>query len=208
MEEKKIISLVKKEQVEDVILKLVLIVVALMTLILNISDYREIFTGTLLINNNTSLQNALNEDAKYVTIDITKAKETRFSLEENNSEKAKLYELTYGEKNILLVLNKNTAITGKVDGELLSFDTNIKTISEKLIQDDKSKKYYDRYFSNMDFIAEKNLTKKKFYITTIIVSILLISIMIDFVQFFHPKNTRRYKRIYKKMYNQKRTKKI
>ena len=200
MEEKKIISLVKKEQVEDVILKLVLIIVALMTLILNLNDYREIFTGTLIVNNNVSLDNAINNDSKYITLDISNAKETRFSLEEDTKEKAKVYELNYGEKSILLVLHKNTAITGKVDGELLSFDTNIKSISEKLVENNKDNKYYDRYFSNMDFNSEKSLTKKKFYITISIITLLLVSICIDFVQFFHPKNTRRYKRIYKRMF--------
>lgn len=203
MEEKKIISLVKKEKIENIILKLVLIIICLMTLVLNLNEYKQIFLEKIYVHNNVTIENAIDTDSKFISIDVSKAKETRFSLEHNNKEEAKVYELNYGEKSLLLVLNKNTALTGNVQGELLGYDTNLNKIKDKLMTENNSK-YYDRYFSDMDYNAENNLTKKKFYITVAIISILLISIIIDFIKFFNPKKTKLYKKIYKKMYKIKK----
>lgn len=203
MEEKRIISLVKKEQVENVILKIVLIIICLMTLLLNIDEYREIFLENTSVSDNKSMEKALIKDSKYITIDVSKVNATRFSLENKGSEKAKVYELDYGEKKLLLVLHKNTAITGKIKGELLGYDSNIKTIKDKLITENNSN-YYDRYFSNMDYKVENNLIKKKFYTTTIIITFLIITMIMNIIKFINPKKTRLYKKIYKKMYKIKK----
>ncbi len=203
MEEAKIVSLVKKEKVENVILKLVLIVICLTTLVLNLNEYRQIFLDNTLVNSEVKLDNAINTDTKYIKLNVDNAKETRFALENNGKEEAKIYEIKYDTKSFLLVLNENTILTGNINGELLADNTNIKTIKEKLSSEEDNK-YYDRYFSNMDYSKERETIKIKFYITCLIVVILIVSIVFDFIKFFHPKKTRTYKRIYKKMFKVKK----
>ena len=199
--QKKIIEVVKKEKIENIILKLVLIIICVATVMLNLKEYRQVFTNTNVINNYSNLNSAITNKYKYVTIDLSLAEETRFSLQTGTGEEtSKVYEINYGDYNLILVLDKNTALTGNVKGELLKENDNVATIKQKLIEDsDNKKQYIKSYFSNMDYADEELITKRKFYATTIAISTLTILIVIDFLKFLHPKKTRAYRKYIKKL---------
>lgn len=201
MNQKRIIEIVKKEKIGNIILKLILLVTCLVTFMLNLKEYRQVFTNNVVINNYSNLNSAITNKYKYVTINLSNAEETRFAFQNENQENAaKVYEINYGDYNLLLVLNKNTAITNVVKGELLKENTDIKTIKEKLVEDSNNQKQYiNSYFSNMDYSDEEKVTKTKFLITTVIILTLVFLIFIDFLKFLNPKKTHSYRKYIRKL---------
>lgn len=201
MSEAKIVEIVKKQKIENMILKFVLIITCLITILLNLREYRTVIFGIDPITSYSELNDAITNKYKFVNINLEKAKETRFSLQtEDGEEKSKVYEINYGDYNLLLVLTKNTVLTGNLRGEILKENDNVKTIKKKLIEDsDNKKKYIKSYFSNMDYLDEESLTKNKFYITIVLILVILFSMILDLIKFLNPKKTRAFKRYIKKM---------
>ena len=148
-------NLVKKSKAENIILKLILIIICVVTLIINSTDYKRIFLDNSPVTNYEELKPFIDDNEKFITLDLSNAKETRFSFQNNNKEDAaKVYDINYGQNNLLVVVKPNTALTNKVKGELLTDNENIKVIKQKLKEDDNSKNYDIKYFSNMDYTEE------------------------------------------------------
>lgn len=193
-------NLVKKSKAENIILKLILIIICVVTLIINSTDYKRIFLDNSPITNYEELKPFIDDNEKFITLDLSNAKETRFSFQNNNKEDAaKIYDINYGQNNLLVVVKPNTALTNKVKGELLTDNENIKVIKQKLKEDDNSKNYDIKYFSNMDYTEEEKLIKTKFYVTTILIILLFLGIIVDFIKFMNPSKTRLYKKYMKKL---------
>lgn len=193
-------NLVKKSKAENIILKLILIIICVVTLIINSTDYKRIFLDNSPVTNYEELKPFIDDNEKFITLDLSNAKETRFSFQNNDKENAaKIYDINYGQNNLLVVVKPNTALTNKVKGELLTDNENIKVIKQKLKEDDNSKNYDIKYFSNMDYTEEEKLIKTKFYVTTILIILLFFGIIIDFVKFINPSKTRLYKKYMKKL---------
>ena len=193
-------NLVKKSKAENIILKLILIIICVVTLIINSTDYKRIFLDNSPVTNYDELKPFIDDNEKFITLDLSKAKETRFSFQNNDKkDAAKIYDINYGQNNLLVVVKPNTALTNKVKGELLTDNENIKVIKQKLKEDDNSKNYDIKYFSNMDYTEEEKLIKTKFYVTTILIILLFFGIIIDFVKFINPSKTRLYKKYMKKL---------
>lgn len=193
-------NLVKKSKAENIILKLILIIICVVTLIINSTDYKRIFLDNSPVTNYEELKPFIDDNEKFITLDLSNAKETRFSFQNNNKEDAaKIYDINYGQNNLLVVVKPNTALTNKVKGELLTDNENIKVIKQKLKEDDNSKNYDIKYFSNMDYTEEEKLIKTKFYVTTILIILLFLEIIVDFIKFMNPSKTRLYKKYMKKL---------
>ena len=193
-------NLVKKSKAENIILKLILIIICVVTLIINSTDYKRIFLDNSPVTNYEELKPFIDDNEKFITLDLSNAKETRFSFQNNNKEDAaKIYDINYGQNNLLVVVKTNTALTNKVKGELLTDNENIKVIKQKLKEDDNSKNYDIKYFSNMDYTEEEKLIKTKFYVTTILIILLFLGIIVDFIKFMNPSKTRLYKKYMKKL---------
>lgn len=193
-------NLVKKSKAENIILKLILIIICVVTLIINSTDYKRIFLDNSPVTNYEELKPFIDDNEKFITLDLSNAKETRFSFQDNNKEDAaKIYDINYGQNNLLVVVKPNTALTNKVKGELLTDNENIKVIKQKLKEDDNSKNYDIKYFSNMDYTEEEKLIKTKFYVTTILIILLFLGIIVDFIKFMNPSKTRLYKKYMKKL---------
>ena len=193
-------NLVKKSKAENIILKLILIIICVVTLIINSTDYKRIFLDNSPVTNYEELKPFIDDNEKFITLDLSNAKETRFSFQNNNKEDAaKIYDINYGQNNLLVVVKPNTALTNKVKGELLTDNENIKVIKQKLKEDDNSKNYDIKYFSNMDYTEEEKLIKTKFYVTTILIILLFLGIIVDFIKFMNPSKTRLYKKYMKKL---------
>ena len=200
MNEEKIIKIVRKEIIESIILKIILIITCLVTIMLNFKEYRQVFNNDFVIKNYSNLNSAITNKYKYVSLNVTNAKPTRFSFQNNNKiEKAIVYEIDYGDYSLILVLDKNTALTGNVDGEIIKENNNIRTIKSKL-KEDNNKKYIKSYFSNMDYKKEKEVSKQKFYVTTIIILCLIFLLLIDIIKLFNPTKLHSYKKYIKKLY--------
>lgn len=192
--------LVKKSKAENIILKLILIIICVVTLIINSTDYKRIFLDNSPVTNYEELKPFIDDNEKFITLDLSNAKETRFSFQNNNKEDAaKIYDINYGQNNLLVVVKPNTALTNKVKGELLTDNENIKVIKQKLKEDNNSKNYDIKYFSNMDYTEEEKLIKTKFYVTTILIILLFLGIIVDFIKFMNPSKTRLYKKYMKKL---------
>lgn len=193
-------NLVKKSKAENIILKLILIIICVVILIINSTDYKRIFLDNSPVTNYEELKPFIDDNEKFITLDLSNAKETRFSFQNNNKEDAaKIYDINYGQNNLLVVVKPNTALTNKVKGELLTDNENIKVIKQKLKEDDNSKNYDIKYFSNMDYTEEEKLIKTKFYVTTILIILLFLGIIVDFIKFMNPSKTRLYKKYMKKL---------
>lgn len=193
-------NLVKKSKAENIILKLILIIICVVTLIINSTDYKRIFLDNSPVTNYEELKPFIDDNEKFITLDLSNAKETRFSFQNNNKEDAaKIYDINYGQNNLLVVVKPNTALTNKVKGELLTDNENIKVIKQKLKEDDNSKNYDIKYFSNMDYTEEEKIIKTKFYVTTILIILLFLGIIVDFIKFMNPSKTRLYKKYMKKL---------
>ena len=112
-------NLVKKSKAENIILKLILIIICVVTLIINSTDYKRIFLDNSPVTNYEELKPFIDDNEKFITLDLSNAKETRFSFQNNNKEDAaKIYDINYGQNNLLVVVKPNTALTNKVKGEL------------------------------------------------------------------------------------------
>lgn len=202
--ENEIISLVKKSKAENIVLKLILIIICIVTMIFNSDEYKQIFLSNNSISSYNELKDSIDNKDKFVILDLTKAEETRFSFQNSKKEDAaKIYEVNYGNYNLLVVLKPNTALTKEVKGEILSENTNIKTIKEKLISDNKDKKYIYEYFSDMDYSDEEIVIKRKFYSSTILILLLIFGIILDLIKLNKPKKTRMYKKYLKKLNKEK-----
>lgn len=194
-------AIIKKEKAENIVLKLFLIIICIVTMLFNFKEYREIFLDNKVINTYSELSTAMDNDTKFATINLSTATETRFSLQNDKKEDAaKIYEVTYGDYNLIVVLKPNTALTNKIRGEFVSNNDNVKSIKEKLIEDTgNSKKYVTKYFSDMDFSSEELVIKRKFYASTILVLLLFLGIIFDLYKFFNPTKTFMYKKMIKKL---------
>ena len=190
-------KLVKQENKENIILKIMLIIVCVITIIINYNDYSGVFSSKSLINDKTSMEKSIINTKNYVYVNLKDAKETRFTLE-NNKRIINIYEMEYDNKNMLVMLDKNTALTKKIEGILQNKkDSNLEAIKEKLKKENKDS-FYDYYFTNVDYSKKEMIVKLKLYVTVGFIAVLLFGIIIDIIRILNPKKTflfRKYHRI-------------
>lgn len=192
-------GLVKEEKLENLILKIFLIIMCIVTVIMNSEEYKEVFLERDAIDSYSKMDSAIKNNEKYIVLNARKADETRFSLEnKKSSTEAKIYEINYNEKSLIVMLKNNTALTNRIKGELLKNDSNIESIKEKLTEENNLE-YFDYYFSDLDYLDEETLVKKKFYISISIITLLFLSMLHDVYKFFNPRKTFLYRSYVKRL---------
>lgn len=190
------IKVIKKKK-ESLMLSVVMIILCIISLIFFSSDYLKVLNNEYVnINNSKSLDDAIKNKERYVSVDLRKAKLEVYSLENKNKKKLNLYTLDFDNKKVMIFLRDNTIITDKVYLNIESFDGNKKSIKELLNNSD----YYDAILSNENFILNRDIDLTKMYVIYILIILSIVTIILDIYYINNPKKTNTYKKYMKKLY--------
>ena len=190
------IKVIKKKK-ESLMLSVVMIILCIISLIFFSSDYLKVLNNEYVnINNSKSLDDAIKNKERYVSVDLRKAKLEVYSLENKNKKKLNLYTLDFDNKKVMIFLRDNTIITDKVYLNIESFDGNKKSIKELLNNID----YYDAILSNENFILNRDIDLTKMYVIYILIILSIVTIILDIYYINNPKKTNTYKKYMKKLY--------
>lgn len=190
------IKVIKKKK-ESLILSVVMIILCIISLIFFSSDYLKVLNNEYVnINNSKSLDDAIKNKERYVSVDLRKAKLEVYSLENKNKKKLNLYTLDFDNKKVMIFLRDNTIITDKVYLNIESPDGNKKSIKELLNDSD----YYDAILSNENFILNRDIDLTKMYVIYILIILSIVTIILDIYYINNPKKTNTYKKYMKKLY--------
>ena len=190
------IKVIKKKK-ESLILSVVMIILCIISLIFFSSDYLKVLNNEYVnINNSKSLEDAIKNKERYVSVDLRKAKLEVYSLENKNKKKLNLYTLDFDNKKVMIFLRDNTIITDKVYLNIESFDGNKKSIKELLNSSD----YYNVILSNENFTLNRNIDLTKMYVIYILIILSIVTIILDIYYINNPKKTNTYKKYMKKLY--------
>jgi hypothetical protein len=196
---KNMLEVIKRSKMENMILKFIIIIILSITIILNSDTYKEMFQNENLISSKEELDTILKENKRFVTLDLTNAELTRFSLQNDETKQNEIntYKIEYDNEILLIFLSENTAITNKVRGELNTYTIEENEIKEKVLEENEDKTVMTLCFSNVNYKMQENIVKYKFLFSVGLLCILVISIFIDIYLFLNPSKTRKYKK-YKK----------
>lgn len=190
------IKVIKKKK-ESLMLSIVMIILCIISLIFFSSDYLKVLNNEYVnVNNSKSLDDAIKNKERYVSVDLRKAKLEVYSLENKNKKKLNLYTLDFDNKKVMIFLRDNTIITDKVYLNIESFDGNKKSIKELLNNSD----YYDAILSNENFILNRDIDLTKMYVIYILIILSIVTIILDIYYINNPKKTNTYKKYMKKLY--------
>ena len=121
------------------------------------------------------------KDYKYVSIDLTKAKLNRLSYE-LNKKKYNVYTVKMKDFNILVYLNKNTALTKKVKVIRYKDDNYSSDIKTSLENDsDNNTLYYKGYYSNINYQKNKFILDLKKYMGFGLIGLIVILIIKEII---------------------------
>lgn len=194
------IEIIKRKKMEGLILNVIVIIVVITTIILNSDIYKQIFTEKNLITNKETLNDVIKKDKRFVTLDLTNAELTRFSIKNNTEDKIEIntYKITYDDQTLIVFLRENTAVTNKIKGELITPKNEKLEIQKKLKEELDSENIIDISFSNVDYMREEFIIKTKFIISICSIALLIIFSIFDVYYFINPKKTKKYKNYRKK----------
>lgn len=194
------VEIIKRKKMESLILNVIVIIVVIVTIILNSDNYKQIFMEENLITNENTLNSVIKLDKRFVTLDLTDAQLTRFSIKDNSKDKilVNTYKVSYENKTLIIFLKENTAITNKVRGEFITpVNENLEILNE-LKKELKNENIIDICFSNVDYMMEEKIIKFKFIFSIIVISLLITFSILDIFYLIKPKKTRKYKKYTKK----------
>lgn len=193
-------EIIKIKKIESLILNIIIIVVVISTIILNSDYYKQIFTEENLITSKETLNNVIKEDKRFATVDLAKAKLTRFSVKNNSKNKIfyNTYTVSYDDKVLIVFLKENTAVTNKIKGELIKPTNEELEIHNQLKQELKSDNILDICFSNVNYKTQEKIIRFKFLFSISIIIILFLFSILDIFYCINPENTRKYKKYIKK----------
>ncbi len=193
-------EIIKRKKMESLILNIIIIVVVTSTIILNSDNYKQIFMEENLITSKETLNSAIKEDKRFVTVDLAKAKLTRFSIKNNSTNKilSNTYIVSYDDKVLIAFLKENTAITNKIKGEIIKPTNEELEIQNQLKQELKNENIVDICFSNVNYKTQEKIIKFKFIFSICIISLLTLFSIFDIFYYIKPEKTRKYKKYIKK----------
>ncbi len=191
---------IRKKRAENIILDIIILAVTLFITIVNIEDYDQVFSSNNVISNKKTFNKMIKQNKKYVTVDLTDASLTRFSLknDQNNKIEVNTYKLIYDNNILLIFLKENTAVTDKVNGELINLEGEKLEIKNQLEMEEADKNIYSIAFSNENYVIKENTIKLKFIIGISVITLTLIRLIINLFYYINPKKTRTYKKKLKK----------
>lgn len=154
--------------------------------IVNLNKDFNVILGRKIINNYKTLNKYFNY--KYVTLDLTNAKESRFSISDDNKVKSNIYLVTFEDKTILVELNKSTVLTNKVDVMKENDTSNTKMLKEDLNNDSEEDiNFVYGYYTNINLNENENVIKYKLFSIYIVCAVCSLMIMFDFLKIINPK---------------------
>ena len=162
-----------KKRFLNIIFYLLLIFIVIL-FIVNNKDNSVIFKRKI-INDLNSFNKY--KDYNYVTLDLKNAKESRFSVSDNDKIKDIVYVVSYGEKNLLLLLNPTTVLTNKVNVIHNKDDINTRNLKEDLEYDN----YVNGYYSNNNLFINEEIVKLKLYISLGLICLFTLGIIFNII---------------------------
>lgn len=196
---KEIIEIIRREKLESIILKFIIMLFCLFTIILNSETYMAVFKSINKINSHEELQKAVDENEKFITLDLTDAKLMKYSIVSSENDRVNIYSISFDNKNLLIALKDNTALTDNVTGELLEYDSNMKDIKEKLEYNSNNKYEMTKYFSNVSYVKNENMIKIKFYFILLVLLLMIITLPFNIYLYVYPKKTKKYEKLKKEL---------
>ena len=186
-----------KEKKKSLILSTLMIILCIISLIFFSEDYLKILNNEyFIVSDSKSLNEAIKNNERYVSVDLSGAKLEVYSLENISKRKINLYTLDFDNKKVMIFLRDNTIITNKVYLNIESFDQNKKNIKELL----NDSAYYDIILSNENFVLNRNIKLIKMYTLYILIILSIIKVIFDIYYINNPKKTIAYKKYMKKLY--------
>lgn len=194
------IEIIKRKKIESLILNIIIIFILVCSIVLNLDDYKQIFIEENLITNDETLNNAIHNNKRFVTLDSTDAQLTRFSIKNNETNEIEIntYKIKYEDQTLIIFLKENTAITDEIKGEIITPKYIKSEIQKQLKQEFRNENIIDMCFSNVDYMAEEKIIRTKFIGSIALIVFLIGLSIIDAYYFINPKKTRKYKKYIKK----------
>lgn len=186
-------EIIKKNKLDSIALDIVIFIVMIMTIIISYNDFKELFIDDNVISDITSYNNFKNN--KYLSIDLSKAKVTRLSIENTSTKEKKIniYKLTFDNDTLLVFLNNDTELTNKVNGKLVN-PSGTETEAKELLNKELTTNVLDKIFSNVNYQKEKNMIKLRVEMCFIITIISIFSFIFNIIGYLNPEKTRTYKK--------------
>ena len=120
---------------------------------------------------------------RYVSLNLKNAKETRFSLSENDKEKSIIYYLENKNDIYLIELIPSTVLTDKVDLMYIDDIPETKELKIDLNKDNKfNKNFKDGYYTNYNLNKNINILKYKLYFAIFIIFICILFMFINLIK--------------------------
>ena len=135
-----------------------------------------------IINNEEDLNKY--KKYKFVTLNMTKSRESKYSIIDTNSKDNIAYYIEYKNKKVLVNLKSSTVITDKVDVMLV--EDNEASMMFKDEFKDKNK-FINGYYTNNNLKKNIDIIKLELTIAVIIVSLCLIMMLFDFIIILNPR---------------------
>lgn len=164
----------------NIIFYLLIIVLLFLTIIIN-KDYSPIINKKI-INNEQDLNKY--KDYKFVTLNMTKARESKYSIVDNNSKDNITYYIEYKKKKVLVNLKSSTVVTDKVDVMLV--EDNEASMMFKQEFDDKDS-FVNGYYTNINIKKNIDVVKYEFIAAIVIAFLCLVMMIFDFISIINPK---------------------
>ena len=158
-----------------------------------------VFKSINKINSYEELEKAVDENEKFITLDLTDAKLMKYSIVSSENDRVNIYSISFDNKNLLIALKDNTALTDNVTGELLEYDSNMKDIKEKLEYNSNNKYEMTKYFSNVSYVKNENMIKIKFYFILLVLLLMIITLPFNIYLYVYPKKTKKYEKLKKEL---------
>lgn len=190
---------IKRKNLENLILNVIIIVISIVTIILMSDNYKQIFISENNINSIDKF-NKISKDKTYVSMDLTNATLTRFSLENKKTEKVDVntYVVEYDNEIIVLFLKPNTALTNKVKGKLFVPIEEELEVLEELKVENKNKNVKEISFTNVNYTSYESFYRYFFLVLILLVLFSAIFSVFDIIYYIHPDKSHSYKKYLKK----------
>lgn len=141
----------------------------------------------VLIINNKDIKFVINKgksnSIRYVSLNLKNAKETRFSLSENDKEKSIIYYLENKKDIYLIELIPSTVLTDKVDLMYIDDIPETKELKIDLNKDNKlNKKIKKGYYTNINLNKNINILKYKLYFAVFVIFLCILFMIINLIK--------------------------
>lgn len=168
-----------KKSILNIIFYVLVISLLCITIKLN-KDY-SIIKNRVLINNEESMNRY--KEYKFVTLDLSKSTETRFSLNDNEKLKSIIYTVRYGKRDYLVELLPSTVTTSKVNLMKMEDNDDISLLKGDLATESDNKLNFGAdYYTNVNIKDNENIINIKYIFTKVLLCISLGMIGIHLVK--------------------------